>query len=74
MGFLEGLGLGLEVAEGVSVAAVPDGPTHGLRAPRTEPDLLLARGEGGLGAREVGNCGFLRRRRDWRNDFADAEL
>ena len=71
---MEGLGLGFEFAKGVVVAAVPDAAAHRLRAAGAEADLLLARGEGGAGAREVGSCGFLRGRGKRGNDLADSVL
>lgn len=45
--FLEGLGFGLELCEGVVIAALPYRTLHGTGAAGAEADLLLARGECG---------------------------
>lgn len=71
---MEGLSLGFEFPKRVVMAAVPDAAAHGLRAPGAEADLLLARGKGRMGAREVGSCCFLGRRGKRGNDLADSVL
>lgn len=79
------LGLGLELGEGVGLAALPDWLLDGAGAARAEADLLLARGEGGgvgfaglggaggEGAVEVGEGGLLRGWGERGDDLADAE-
>lgn len=53
---------------------MPDRAANRLLPARAEPDLLLARGELGLTAVEVGNCGFLGGRGNRGDDFADSIL
>jgi len=56
------------------MAAAPYAAAHRLRAAGAEADLLLARGKGRPGAREVGSCGFLGRRGKRWNDLTDSVL